>query len=144
MFANAVLAAWTIFLTKALRNITHIQDVYKQREKINTQPGNTSCNDRKRRGAPNITATAEVELFSADVDGRRGTEGTVVAGSGVTRKGEFVGKVKEQMKQFPLGAVEVPKRRVIFSCVKWEDTTRTLKKSRDPCKPKRRRSEEEQ
>ena len=36
------------------------------------------------------SSEAEVALFSTDVDGRRGTEYTVVAGSGVTRKATAV------------------------------------------------------
>ena len=81
------------------------------------------------------SSEAVVELFSADVDGRRGTEDTVVAGSGdagkatavtlkaqeqdnlLRQKKEIVGKVEEQMKQLPLGADKVPKWRAIFSAV---------------------------
>ena len=77
------------------------------------------------------SSEAEVELRLADVNGRRGTEDTVVAWSGFTRavsqkrrnrrlvpsieERVIVGKVKEQMKQLPLEVVRAPKWRVIFA-----------------------------
>ena len=97
----------------------------------------------------------------AFVDGQRGTQDTVVAGSGFTRQATGVSqsagsdgnlpsveesgcrKVKEQIKKLPLEVVKAPKWSVIFPFVKLEDTPRIRKKSRDPCKPKRRRRREE-
>ena len=124
------------------------------------------------RELPRTAENFKIEIFEArffpnslrlaDVDGRRGTEDTVVAASGFTRqatavscvlkkrvisfqwKRVFVGKVKEQMKPLPLEVVKVPRWRVIFSYVKSEDIPRTREKGRDLCKPKRRRRKEEQ
>ena len=81
------------------------------------------------------SSEAEVELLSEDVSGQRGTEDTVVAGSGVTRKATAAAqsartkrnlcsveekdrrKIEEEMKQLPLEVVKAPKWEVIFSHV---------------------------
>ena len=77
---------------------------------------------------------AEVELRLADVNGRRGTEDTVVAGSGFTRQATAVSqstgtegnlpsaeesdRQRRKMKQLPLEVIKAPTCRVIFTFVK--------------------------
>ena len=53
--------------------------------------------------AESRTPETEAELFSAEVDSRRGTEDTVYAGSGFTRKAMAVSTRNVAKGNFPLG-----------------------------------------